>query len=193
MRALTVLVALVALLASAPAYAKGPALTWEINPETPAAGHPASIVLRTWEWTAEGEPDTTRPSRTGLFDHDVLRLPIRAYPASLFPHIGPGEVGVGVGRMVRIYPSVYRGTISFPRPGDWVVAWRGYHPGAPDRPDTLLLAVRVADAEQRPWVTFAVGTGGIALAALALTRRQTRKREGSTDRAHDSSQPQVQP
>lgn len=174
MRSLSILVAVVAVLGSTPAFAKGPALTWRIDPETPAAGQTASIQLRTWEWTPEGEPDTTRPSTTGFFDKDVLRLPVRAYPASRFPHVGSAEVGISLAEMVRISPSAYRGTITFPRPGDWVLAWRGYHPGSPDRPDWLVLRVHVG-TDAPPGVGMAVGAGAIALAALVLIRRSSRR------------------
>jgi hypothetical protein len=203
-RSLSILVVVLAFLGSTPASAKGPALTWRIDPETPLIGEPASVEVLTWEWTPEGEPDTSRPSRTGLFDQEILRLPVRAYPASQFPHVGPGEPGISLGPLVRVSPSVYRGAITFPRPGNWVMTWRGYHPGAPDRPDWLVFRVRVgastpttwtdegsdvsmAAKEARasirpPWVAMAVGTGGIALAALALARR-ARRMPGSVRRA----------
>ena len=178
MRFLWILVSVVALLGSMPAYAKGPALTWRIEPEIPVAGQPASIELQTWEWTWEGEPDTTRPSKTGFFDEDIVRLPIRAYPARRSPHVGAGEVGIDLGRLVRVSPSVYRGSITFPHPGVWVLAWRGYHPGSPDRPDWLVLRVRVG-TDAPPWVAMAVATGGVALAAFALIRRPSRRRESA--------------
>lgn len=181
MRALSILMAVVAVLASTPAEAKGPALTWEIDPETPAAGRPASIELRTWEWTAEGEPDTTRPSRAGFFDKDILHLPVRAYPSSRFPHVGPGDVGISLAQIVRISPSSYRGSITV-RPGDWVLAWRGYHPGSPDRPDWLVLRVHV-DTNAPPWVAMALVAGGIVLAAVALIRRQSRRRGSNRPRS----------
>jgi hypothetical protein len=181
-RSLSILVAVVAVLGSTPAYAKGPAVTWRIDPENPAAREPVSVELRTWEWTLEGEPDISRPSTIGFFDKDVLRLPVRAYPASRFPHVGPGEVGISLAQMTRISPSAYRGSITFPRPGDWVLAWRGYHPGSPDRPDWLVLRVRVGTSAP-PWLAMAVGTGGIALVALALIRRPSRRSGSVAPRA----------
>jgi hypothetical protein len=186
MRRLTVLGVLIVSLTAVPAAAKGPAMTWETEPGTPKAEEPASIVLRTWEWTEDSQPDTTRPA-DGFFGQNVLHLPVRAYPASGFPHIGPAQVGIKVPRLIRVSPSVYRGTVTFPRPGEWVLAWRGHHPGDPDRSDRLLLEVRVVSSRKsgvaatrsggssagtKEPLAIALAMAGVVLTALILGRRR---------------------
>jgi hypothetical protein len=186
MRRLMLVGALIVSLTTVPAAAKGPAMTWETEPGMPKAGEPASIVLRTWEWTEDGQPDTTRPA-DGFFGQSVLHLPVRVYPAPEFPHIGPTRVGMKVPRLVRVSPSVYRGTVTFPRPGEWVLAWRGYHPGDPDRSDRVLLEVRVGSSRKpgvaatrtegssagtKELLPIALAMVGVVLAALTLGRRR---------------------
>lgn len=121
----------VAVLAS-PTSAKGPAMTWEVEPETPVAGQPAAVVLRTWEWTPDGEADTSRPSVFFALMDQPLTMYVRAthdargsapVVASLRP-IGPlypqGAVGRSARRMGR---AAFRADVVFPRPGRWSLFW----------------------------------------------------------------------
>jgi hypothetical protein len=182
-RALPLLIAVLAVLAASPASAKGPAMTWHVDPETATVGEPARITVRTWEWTRKGERGTRRP--WPFFHEESLRLQVRVYPSVRFPEIGPAG-GIGIGPLVRVSPSAYQGTITFPRPGQWALAWRGYHPGAPDRADRLIRNIRVLDRQPlwrdgtpSPRGLLAVGAGGFAF-AVGLAVRARRKSDSKS-------------
>lgn len=191
MRALPVVVVAAVLLLPAPVLAKGPAMTWETSPQMPVAGEPATLWLRTWEWTSDGEPDLTRPLQSGIFGRRTLHLPVRFYPAASFPRTGR-RVGVSVPRLDLVADGAYAARVTFPNPGDWVVAWRGHHPGAPERPDFLLVEVRVLSRHEReteipsPAAGTApaapgggampiagAGIGGLLVSAALLERRRS--------------------
>jgi len=107
---------------AAPASAKGPALTWEFRPGQPVAGEATMVVLQTWDWTPDGQPDLADPwphARLGVANWDI-----HLYPAHAFPQRGPNRIERPLGPWERTGPARYETTISIPRRGAWVLAQR---------------------------------------------------------------------
>lgn len=143
--ALIALAAGAAVLPGSPAAAKGPAMTWDVEPKEPVAGVPATIVVRTFEWAEDGfemEVDTSRP--WSFFPESDLTEMLRAFP----PQFAAGHTWYEAESGLRLgfresSPAVYRANVVFPVAGTWHIAWV----------DSLitdggLLEVRVRRAEQ---------------------------------------------
>ncbi len=185
--------ALVVLLAVGPARLAQAAasLTFELRPERPVVGQPAELTVQTWEPDAAGKPDRTRP-----MDMTGYPFSVRAYRAEeLPPGFAPESKGIAID-LEQVDTYTWRGQVSFPETGQWVIVFRNWYPSLtqalppPEAPATL--QVTVLPAERNGELEHLVGGGGvlaallIVLALLAtatalgsfLTRRRAKRTSG---------------
>lgn len=180
------LAALAVLWIPAVAGAKGPAITLESNPLRPKAGAPATITLRTWEWTPSGEADMSRPwaffSARQLSDSvhgEVLAVYPPGYPARNSAFLE--EDGYPLS-FRKVGAAVFESTMSFPTPGRWIIAWVGSTIGY----EELVVEVRPVENSNPSDTSLglgrAVGLGGAAISTagtvvLAFLKRRPTSRE----------------
>ena len=156
-RGATLLALLSTLVLAAPAQAKFPPLTVEIEPLEPVAGEPFTVTVRLWDDSAHTEPATGMPEFEGLDDLLVF---------------APGDGMEGVAR-VRVLldsagASVLRGEVTLPEAGTWTLSAFPFAASSDDLPAGYPqpMTVEVRDPSALP--AGAAAGAAVLLVAIAI-------------------------
>lgn len=168
--------AVLALVLAAPAAAKMPYFSVEVDPARPNAGEPITVTVRFWDDAEHTQPATWGPQ--GRID-DLL---------AFVPADGTSREWVFV-PLQSVDTTTMRGTVTLPSDGKWTLTpWprAPEQPAVPGYPAPLTVDVRPT-FDPAPAATLGVlGVGWSAAALVAFRRRRARHTLVATEPAKSS-------